>query len=432
MANHYDVIVAGGGMSGLRTARDLGAAGKSVLVLEAQDRLGGRLYYERFAETDTLVELGGGWFNLAYQPELAAEIERYSIPTMTNEAGSALVRWHENGSIREGNSPVPLEYLGELERALFASYASAQRIEFGTAWDAQDVADLDISWEEYIRNLGVSEPVAEWLRTWPSSSAPEDTSTLHLLTWVAGFGPSLWRTYAEGMLFTFERGTKSLIDALAEDSGAEIRLSTPIARFEQDDDVARVVTRSGEVFTAGAVVVAIPFNVWQDAQFEPALSQAKHDASSQLPHSGMCLKLWVTLKNAPEEGVLGWGMGPGLNWFFRTAQTPEGDLYVGFNGGNELDSTDRAAVERAVHAYIPEAEVVSFDAHDWRTNEFEKGAWMVQRPGHRAFHTALAEREGRLIFGGSDVSFGWNGWMEGALEAGGRAAREALDVLRAG
>lgn len=428
MTNTYDVIVAGGGLSGLRVARDLRAAGKSVLVLEAQDRLGGRLYYDRYADTDTLVELGGGWFNLEYQPFLSSEIERYSIRTMTNPAGAAQVRWFIGGVNRVGTSPVTFEHLGDLEKALVACHVAAGRIEFGSPWDMQDLTDLDIPWSDFVANLELSAPVEEFLLTWPSSSKPEETNTLHLLGWVAGFGPSLWRCYAEGMLFRFADGTKSLIDAIASDSGAEIRLETPIVRFEQTDKGVVITTRKGDAYTADAAVVAIPLNVWRDVEFVPPLSDAKRAVSAEL-HPGQCVKLWATIRNAPEEGVLGWGEGEGLNWFFRTDRTDEGDLYVGFNGGHDLDPTDRESVERAIKVFIPEAEIVKFAAHDWRTNEFEKGAWLVPRPGDGKHQSALAEREGRLVFAGSDTAFGFNGWMEGALEAGARASSEVLELL---
>lgn len=432
MSKHYDVIVAGGGISGLRTARDLGLAGKSVLVLEAQDRLGGRTYYDRFADTEMLVEFGGGWFNLEYQRELAGEIDRYSLPTTTNGAGASIVRWLDNGQIRTGAAPVTFEHLGDLERALVASHVAASRIEFGTAWDKQDLADLDISWAQFVDDLHVSAPVAEFLNTWPSSSKPEDTNTLDLLTWVAGFGPSLWRTYAEGMLFRFANGTKSLVDALAAESGADIVLSTPIAKIEQTSAGVVMTSRSGEPYSADAAVIALPFNVWRDVEFQPPLGNLKAEASS-VTHPGQTVKLWAMLRDAPADGVLGWAEGEGLNWFFRTESTPEGDLYVGFSGGHDLDPVDSAAVEKAIGVFVPEAQIVKVDVHDWRANEFERGSWLIHRPGEgMKYHSALAEREGLLVFGGSDVSFGWNGWMEGALESGGRAAREVLAVLDSG
>lgn len=430
MKNQYDVIVLGGGLSGLRAARELGAAGKSVLVLEAQDRLGGRVYFDRFADTDTNVELGGGWFNTGFQPQVASEIERYALPIQTNAAPASVFRWLNGGQLRTGVSPVPIEYFGEMERGLFAIIEASKRIEFGTAWDKQDIADLDVSWEDFVKGMELAAPVEEFLLTWCSSSEPEETNALDILTWIAAFEDSPWRMLGEGMSYHFTNGTKSMVDAIAANSGAEIRLNSPVARVEQTNEGVAVTTRSGERFTAGAGVVALPFNVWSDVEFEPKLSDLKREASS-VPHPGRTVKVWAVIENAPEEGISGWGKGEGLNWFFRFSRIPEGDLYVGFSGGYDLDPTDKEAIEHAVQVFAPGAKVIKFGAHDWRANEFIKGTWMIRHPGvGLRYHSALAEKEGRLAFGGSDTSFGWNGWMEGALETGSRAAAEALEILK--
>jgi monoamine oxidase len=429
MQHQYDVIVLGAGISGLRTARDLGKAGKTVLVLEAQSRLGGRVYFDRFADTEKFVEFGGGWFNVDFQPELKGEIDRYSLPIALNPKPAAELRWRINGSVTTGRSPVPLEYIADMERGLYETIHAARRIEFGTAWDRQELGDLDISWEAFVKNLHLPTPVEEFFLTWCSSSEPEDTNALDILSWITGFDSSPWRTYAESMIYHFANGTKSLVDALAKDSGADIRLDSPVVRVEHGTDGVTVTTRGGETFSAAAGVVALPINVWPDIDFEPALSVAKQEVSAEV-HPGRTVKVWAVLENAPKEGFSGWGRGEGLNWLFRFDELPEGDLYVGFSGGYDLDPTDPDAIQRAVAAFDPDAKVVKFGAHDWRANEFEKGTWLIRRPGEgQRHHSEVPAREGDLVFGGSDTSFGWNGWMEGALETGGRAAAEVLDVL---
>lgn len=429
LLSQYDVIVVGGGLSGLRTARDLVAERKSVLVLEAQDRLGGRVYYDRFADTEKFVEYGGGWFNPEFQQHLAAEIERYSLPYTTAEEPPRAFRWHNAGKIHAGASPVPLANLADLERGLHRTIQASSRIEFGAPWDDQDIADLDISWEKFVRDLNLSAPVEEFFLTWCSSSEPEDTNALDILSWIAAFDDSPWRLYGESMVYFFVNGTKSLVDALAADSGAEIRLNSPVARLEQNDEGVVVTTRSGERFTAVTAVVALPINIWPDIAFEPPLSALKREVSAEI-HPGRTVKVWAVIENGPEEGLFGWGRGEGLSWLWRFDRIPEGDLYIGFSGGHDLDPTDRDAIERAARVFAPEAKVTKFDAHDWRANEFLKGTWMIRRPGEALrYHSAIAAREGRIVFGGSDTCFGWNGWMNGALETGARAAQEALKIL---
>ena len=82
----HDAIVIGGGIAGLTAARDLHAGGRSVLVLEARDRLGGRTWYREFAGTEQHVEIGGTWFVERCQPHVAAEIARYSLAVTQSPA----------------------------------------------------------------------------------------------------------------------------------------------------------------------------------------------------------------------------------------------------------------------------------------------------------------------------------------------------------
>ena len=84
-------------------------------------------------------------------------------------------------------------------------------------------------------------------------------------------------------------------------------------------------------------------------------------------------------------------------------------------------------IRRAIERFVPDARVVATDAHDWNADEFSQGTWMAYRPGQlMRFHSAFQEPEGRLAFAGSDLALGWAGWMDGAVETGVRAARQAL------
>ena len=73
---NYDVIVIGAGFAGVTAARDLSRSGKSVLLLEARDRIGGRTYYQDVPALGRSVEMGGTWVHW-FQPHVFAEISRY-------------------------------------------------------------------------------------------------------------------------------------------------------------------------------------------------------------------------------------------------------------------------------------------------------------------------------------------------------------------
>ena len=196
----------------------------------------------------------------------------------------------------------------------------------------------------------------------------------------------------------------------------------------QDDGIA-VSTRDGERFTARAGVVATPINTWHDLRIEPALNGAKA-AMAQERMAGHATKVWALVRNV-KGSFYGVGWDTKIKWLATEYSVPEGDLLVGFGTSpEELDVTDANAVADAVHEFLPEAEVVATDAHDWNADEFSQGTWMAYRPGQVMRHASGLQRpEGRLAFAGSDLASGWAGWIDGAVESGHRAARAANEML---
>ena len=426
----YDAIVIGGGIAGLTAARDLREAGLSVVVLEARDRLGGRTWYRPFAGSDQNVEIGGTWFVERYQPHIAAEISRYGLAVTQSPPGASF-RTEVGGELLTGYAPVPLEQAMDLERGLYEVIHAARRLEFGTALDTQPVADLDIPFSAFLDQLGLGRATREYLSAWAGfffGCHPSEVSALHVLSWVSGFENSAWAWYA-AITDKFGKGTASFVDALAADAEAEIRLFAPVARVDQDDDAVSVTTRGGDAVSASAVVVATPLNTWHDIEFAPALSEPKRQAAAE-GQTGHSTKIWALVENAPDH-VVGVGWGGGLNWLSTEFVGSDGSLLVGFGTGPELlDVTSSDEIRRAIERFVPDARVVVTDAHDWNGDEFSQGTWMAYRPGQvMRFHSAFQESEGRVSFAGSDLALGWAGWMDGAVETGARAARQAIAAV---
>jgi monoamine oxidase len=259
---------------------------------------------------------------------------------------------------------------------------------------------------------------------------PDEVSALHVLSWVAGYGNEPW-TLDAAPATKFAKGTSSLVDALAQDSGAEIRLSSPVAEITENDDRITARTRDGVEHLASIAVLATPVNTWSDIELpiDPTSGKALLARETLAGHA---VKTWAVVENVPEL-VLGSGWGDPLNWISEQAGSAGERLLVGIGcDASRLDPTDREQVERAIQVFVPVARVRACDGHDWTRDPYAKGTWAAYRPGQLSrWQGDFRSPEGRLFFAGSDVAGEWAGFMDGAIESGASVAVSVGQRLRA-
>ena len=424
-----DVIVVGGGFAGVTAARDLGQRGYRVLLLEARDRLGGRTWYRRFADSAQMVEFGGTWLARRWQPQIAREIERYNLPIIESPAPASLASLVA-GRRLTGLIPVPMEEIFDLERVWYQLIHASHRLD-ADAPLVNPPDDLDIPFTEFLKPLALPPATYDYVIAWVIGAFGCDAaqvSTVGVLSWIAAYDHSVIAVHL-GESEMFAHGTSSAIAAIIADSGAEVRLETPVRRIAQDDRGVSVTTQAGETYTARAAVVALPLNVLGDVEFSPGLGAARRQAAAE-GHCGHATKVWALVQGAPPY-FLGAGLGPGLVWLGTQRELPEGSLMVGFGPGpGVLDVHSVEAIQRNVDAFVPGAEVVRIDAHDWSADPYSKGAWASYRPGQLTrYGAALRAPEGRLAFATSDIATKWAGWMEGAINSGSAAAEQVAALL---
>lgn len=434
--NSYDAVVIGGGFAGVTAARDLTEQGNRVLLLEARDRLGGRTWSSKFPGTDADVELGGtyvlsGWTSIEREQARYGVESQDSLPTT---AYPTLV----NGTIQPGPSPVPIQQIFELERAAIHCVLAASRITPGMPIDQQGLEDLDISVAEFLEPLGLPKETYDFvigMFSLLSFRFPEEGSALQTLITLASLGNSplqLWGAVDQHIQ------TTTLIERMAADV-MEVRLNSPVARVDQTGDDVVITTVDGDTVTAAAVVVATPMNLWNDIEFVPQLSEVKRVTSAERHGGERSAKVYIRLRNvegnpffiAAPQYANGAFMLYGDEYFengdilmtmFALASL-EGDDY-------HFDPEDQESIERAVHAMLPDAEVIQCYAHNFNTDPFSKGDWISWRPGRVSrSHSLLGAPEGRLAFATADVAPKWLMMMEGAIECGHRAANQTATAI---
>ena len=421
MSGGSDVIVVGGGFAGVASARELSRAGADVVLLEARDRLGGRTWTSEFEGHQ--VELGGTWVHW-HQPHVWAELSRYELELAESPA-PALARWFANGERHDAE----MAAFGDL-MALGTDRlcADAQQL-FERPHDPLfgDIEAIDrLSIEDRLGTLDLNDSATAITRALWESAGQAYTHEVGLsaaLRWYAlpGFNFGLMMDCVAR--YKIARGTRALIEAMAADGSFATRLDAPVERVEQGANRVAVGLRDGTRLEARAVIVAVPLNVLGTIAFSPPLSDSKRIVieAGQASHG---VKVWARARGEVDRLVIG---EPG--WpitFLQPEYRVEGDtLLVGFGpDSGSLDATDDAAVVAAVSRLLPDAEIMTSHGHDWVADEFARGTWSMYRPGQLSGALrALQEPEGRLVLAGSDVASGWNGFIDGAIESGIRAAQ---------
>jgi monoamine oxidase len=375
------------------------------------------------------VELGGTWVAPQYHRHVDAEMRRYGLRLADHGLAPGRFVWRFDGAITPG-FPLAGEQLYELERVLYRIVEASHRIDVEQPRDTQDLSDLDVSVEAFLRAEPISDRTYEFLSAFGSlgsGAASDEWSALTALSLIAAFDHSAYAWFA-AVVDKLEGGTQSLVDALAEDADPSLQTSATVTRITQDDGAVTVACADGCTYRAGAAIVAAPVNVWRDIAFDPPLSDAKATLARE-GHPNRMGKVWVLADGVPEDAV---GFGPGNDLLFLAPQyrVDDGVLMVGFSSPPALlDVTDAAAVGKAVRAYFPDAQITAVDAHDWVADPFSRGGWLTHRPGQASRLMSGVQRpDGRVCFAGADIANGWIGWIDGALESAHRAAEQALKI----
>jgi monoamine oxidase len=413
-----DVVVVGAGLAGLRAARDLAAAGRSVIVLEARDRLGGRGWTSTFPGTDLPIELGGSWFTVE-QHQVFAEVERYGLPIRTFEPVTS-TRWLLDGELRE-DTP-------------FAANDDASR----TAWDrlqadveaigaGEELARFRVSLAAYLDEIRAPPAVRDYLYGWWSITGGGDPAQ----GCVEGI---LFAGHAEGAIGDMgylrhapATGWSSLASAMADTPGVEVRLNAVVTRIAQPEDSVIVSTPDG-VVRAREAVVAVPANVLPDIAFAPPVPERTREGFGA--SSGKAFKVWLLTRGVPVRS-LAFGRGHGINWMYgdRSYGTHgEQTLVVGFGWPIPgFDPTSADEVEGALHAFYPDAELLAHTTHDWISDPASRGTW-VNTPAGRpeVLRDDRFPPFQRVAFATSDFAAAEAGWFEGALVSGAAAAAALL------
>ncbi|MGW3956577.1 flavin monoamine oxidase family protein [Streptomyces sp. NPDC004752] len=425
----YDAIVIGAGFAGVTAARELRAKGLRPLVLEARDRIGGRTWTADF--NGVSVEMGGESVD-EKQPYVWNEVKRYGTELSTG-LGADRYYFPKDG----GFAPIPTADVIPKLKSLFSPMFDGSKDYFPRPFEPLYREDLlreldKLSMRDRLNQLRLSPEDESWING-ATGGLSGGSSTRGAFTMLAQSWALSGHTF-EGYLsintYHPKLGTGQLLQSMLKDASAELRLKSPVTKIEQGNGQVRVTVRSGQVFTAPVAVLAVPVNIWKNISFSPALPSEYLSVSKAGIGVPNVQKLWLHVKGNtgrfatnPAEGTRLGAVRP------HSTLADGGTLMFGFAYDPTLDCSNRAAVQSELRKIVPEAEVVAVKAHSWAADPFALGGWSCRHPGTLTGpFRSIQKPQGRIAFAGSDIANGWSGYIDGAIESGITAAKQAVAI----
>ncbi|MGV8913109.1 MAG: flavin monoamine oxidase family protein [Rhodoglobus sp.] len=446
-----DVVIVGAGATGLTAARALVRAGKSVIVLEARDRIGGRLWTDSI--DGQMFEIGGQWVS----PDQTALID-----TLAELGLETYERYREGESVYVSQDGVARRFTGDIFPAGAATEAEITRListldtlvaelDLEAPWEHPRAAEFDrISYRAWLESQSsdaeaidnIALFVAEAMLTKPAHSF----SLLQALLMAASAGS--FSNLVDSDFILDKRvvgGLQQVPLLMAEALGHEVvRLSQPVREIRWD---AAGATVTSDDFTVRAqhVIVAVPPNLYDRIDYVPALPRMRQQMQ-QHSSLGLVIKVHATYATPfwRAAGLSGTAFSPYQivhEAYDNTNHGEERGTLVGFVSGEKadelfaLDPADRKQriLESLATYYGDEAltPAVYYES-DWASEEWTRGAYAASFDlgGLTRYGALQLEPVGPIQFGSSDLASEGYQHVDGAIRVGRRLAASIIETSK--
>jgi monoamine oxidase len=442
-----DYCVVGAGFAGLTAALRLKQAGRSVALLEARDRVGGRTYTVT-RDDGTWIDRGGAWIGPG-QDRIYAMMNEFGVPEYKqhNDGDAMMIvdgkKHRYGGTIPWTMSPWAVTNLGLGLRAVEKMCKAIPR---EAPWEAKQAEEWDrISLGEWLEKNTMSRQARDMLDMALSgvyTSAGSETSLLWALTQMgSGGGPTFVISGKGGAQDARPVGGMGAIyRPIVAVLGDALHLSQPVRQISQDDDGV-TVTADGLTVRARRVIVAIPLAIASSIYYEPMLPVDRAFLHQRMP-SGAVIKISI-IYDEPfwrADGLSGQSAAPHtpatLTIDACTDTADPGIMCVITEGPAARRLTKLGEAERKAVVIGELVDRFGNKANEHR--EFHEQNWTVERYsgggmiGHAPpgvltqFGYTLREPCGRIHWAGTESSAIMCGWIDGAIRSGERAATEVM------
>jgi monoamine oxidase len=455
-ARRADVAIVGAGLAGLTAARRLVAAGHSVVVVEARDRVGGRTLNANLGG-GRATELGGEFIGPT-QDRIAALAKAVGVDTFpTFNAGQDVSLFSGRLGTYPATPGIPTTDpdITTILGPILQLDQLATEVPVDAPWTAKRAAEFDRQTLQDYKAANISNPIGAaafdlacrviW------GAEPRELSLLYALAYIAGAGNAKTAGSFVRLITTpngaqesrFVGGSQLVSERVADRLGNRVVLGTPVRRVVQDSDGVRVIANRLTV-EAKRAIVAVPPVLALDIAFSPVLPRSKQrllrglrpgttiKAEAVYPRpfwrdaglSGQCIgdvPVGATFDNSPSDGSIGVLMG----------------FIVGAPARRHRSlpaAQRRTEALGSLAGYLGQAALAptDYDEKDWTSDKWTRGCPTAHTPPGilRRYGPALRRATGRVHWAGSETSTFWQGYMDGAVRSGERAADEAQRALR--
>ncbi len=437
MAEEADVLVIGAGVAGLQAAAILSQAGVTVSVLEARDRIGGRILTVHSADSGVPVELGAEFVH-GRPCEIFDLVERANLPIQETQGEF----WHfEEGRLLSGGK----------------AFAAMDEIFAG-----MDAAAPDQSFEDFLRTScdGCSDDARQWARNFVSGFHAADPARIGVHGLIRGMRAD--EQIDGDRSFRLLAGYDALIQQLRlQIQRAAIHLQTVVESIAWSKGKVRVVCEDGAQFRARRAIVTLPLSILQlppeapgAVRFTPELT-AKQAALDHLEMGSATRvslrfreRFWAEVRPQPEKNL------DALAFLFTedewlptwwTTMPVRSSLLTAWAGGARARRLARREpqfiVQRALDALARvlalsrswlEDQLQDWYTHDWQADPFSQGAYSYAGVGGAdAARDLAAPLDDTLYFAGEHCDFsGHQSTVHGALASAQNAAQAVLQQMR--
>lgn len=445
MSEQTDVVIIGGGFSGIAAAKKLHESKIPFLLLEARDRLGGRTFTE-FYNDNSYLELGGQWIGPT-QDRMYELAEEHNV-SWFETYNQGINQLDLNKKLRKYRGLIPKmdpASLGNIDWLIRKMERMARKIPVSNPWLAKKAKKLDrITLEEFIEKNSLTSSAKKVLRAGLETVYAcelNEISLLHALFYIRS-GTSLDNLLSienGAQQHRIKGGMQPFAEKIALPFKDSIRFNSPVIHIDWDD---HEVVISGEAFSiiAKKAILAIPPVLSNKIHFNPKLPIYKSQLLDKLS-MGIVGKVFGIYEKPfwREKGFSGQVVSDD-HYPFQTLfdVSPEdgsqGILLAFCIAERARDFFSKTASEREsltketfARYFGDEAKAMTrYRDHCWAEEVWSRGCYAGLYPtgAWTGFRDTLAKPSGSLHWAGTETSDKWYGYIEGAVRAGERAATE--------